>query len=121
VSALVLFATITMLAFPAARAQQNPDNPSVGNAQNGKKIFLADGCYECHGREGQGSTQTGAARIGPPQLDFDGFKSYVRQPSNQMPPYTSKAVPEKDLADIYAFLRSIPMPPKGKDIPLLNK
>jgi mono/diheme cytochrome c family protein len=119
-SALVLFAAI-ILVFPMARAQQNPDNPSAGNAQNGKKIFLADGCYECHGREGQGSTQTGAARIGPPQLDFDGFKSYVRQPSNQMPPYTSKAVPEKDLADIYAFLKSIPMPPKGKDIPLLNK
>jgi mono/diheme cytochrome c family protein len=119
-SALVLFA-VMILVFPAVRAQQNPDNPSAGNAQNGKKIFLADGCYECHGREGQGSTQTGAARIGPPQLDFDGFKSYVRQPSNQMPPYTSKAVPEKDLADIYAFLKSIPMPAKGKDIPLLNK
>ena len=42
-------------------------------------------------------------------------------PTNQMPPYTSKAVPDQDLADIYAYLKSIPMPPKGKDIPLLNK
>ena len=110
-----------MLAFPAVRAQQSSDAALPGNPQSGGKIFVADGCYECHGRQGQGSTQTGAARIGPPQRDFDGFKSYIRQPSNQMPPYTSKAVPDKDLADIYAFLKSIPMPPKGKDIPLLNK
>ena len=118
---LVLFAVMFVPVFPAARAQQSSDAPPAGNAQNGKKIFVADGCYECHGREGQGALQTGAARIGPPLLDFDGFKSYVRQPANQMPPYTSKAVPDKDLADIYAFLKSIPMPPKGKDIPLLNK
>jgi hypothetical protein len=38
-----------------------------------------------------------------------------------MPPYSAKALPDQDLADIYAFLKSIPMPPKGKDIPLLNK
>jgi hypothetical protein len=38
-----------------------------------------------------------------------------------MPPYTSKVVSDQDAADIYAYLKSIPMPPKGKDIPLLNK
>jgi len=118
---LVLTAAIFVLAFPIARAQQSSDTPPAGNAQNGKKLFVADGCYECHGREGQGATQTGAPRIGPPQLSFDGFQSYVRKPMNQMPPYTGKVVPDQDLADIYAFLKSIPMPPKGKDIPLLNK
>jgi mono/diheme cytochrome c family protein len=106
---------------PAARAQQFSEAPPAGNAQNGKKLFMADGCYECHGRLGQGAAQTAAARIGPPMLSFDGFQSYVRKPVNQMPPYTSKAVPDQDLADIYAYLKSIPMPPKGKDIPLLNK
>lgn len=106
---------------PSARAQQASDAPPAGNAENGKKLFMADGCYECHGRMGQGATQTGAARIGPPQLSFDGFQGYVRKPGNQMPPYTAKALPDQDLADIYAYLKSIPMPPKGKDIPLLNK
>ena len=112
---------LLILGFPVARAQQSSDPPPSGNAQNGKKLFNADGCYECHGRQGQGAAQTGAARIGPPQLSFEGFQSYVRKPTNQMPPYTSKAVPDPDLADIYAYLKSIPMPPKGKDIPLLNK
>jgi mono/diheme cytochrome c family protein len=117
---LFIFAA-PLFAFPVARAQQSSDAPPAGNAQNGKKPLVNYGCYECHGREGQGSTQTGAARIGPPQLSFEGFQNYVRKPTNQMPPYASKAVPDQDLADIYAYLKSIPMPPKGKDIPLLNK
>lgn len=124
--AFLLAVTVLVFARPAAPAQQSSptprmDNASSGNAQNGKKIFVSDGCYECHGREGQGSTQTGATRIGPPLLPLDAFVSYVRQPTNRMPPYTSKAVPDQDLADMYAFLKAIPQPPKGKDIPLLNK
>jgi mono/diheme cytochrome c family protein len=117
---LFVFAAL-LFAFPAARAQQSSDTPPTGNAQNGKKLFMSDGCYECHGRQGQGAAQTGAARIGPPLLSFEGFQSYVRSPKINMPPYTSKALPDPDLADIYAYLKSIPMPPKGKDIPLLNK
>ena len=118
----VLFSLAAALfALPIARAQQASDAPPAGNAENGKKLFMSDGCYECHGRQGQGAAQTGAARIGPPQLSFEGFQSYVRKPAIQMPPYTSKALPDQDLADIYAYLKSIPMPPKGKDIPLLNK
>jgi mono/diheme cytochrome c family protein len=117
---LAVFFAVFVLVVPAARAQQSSDVPS-GNAQNGKKLFMSDGCYECHGRQGQGAAQTNAARIGPPMLSFEGFQTYVRAPKNQMPPYTSKAVPDQDLADIYVYLKSIPMPPKGKDIPLLNK
>ena len=120
-SLLLIVLIALFVAFPAARAQQSSDAAPSGSADNGKKLFMADGCYECHGRMGQGAAQTGAARIGPPQLSFDGFQTYVRKPTNQMPPYTSKAVPDQDLADIYAYLKSIPMPPKGKDIPLLNK
>jgi mono/diheme cytochrome c family protein len=120
VLSLFIFAAL-LFGFPVAKARQSSDAPPAGNAQNGKKLFVGDGCYECHGREGQGSAQTGATRIGPPQLSFEGFQNYVRKPTNQMPPYTSKAIPDQDLADIYAYLKSIPMPPKGKDIPLLNK
>src|SRR5215469_13635393 len=92
------FASLVVVS-PMAHAQQAPDASPAGNAQNGKKLFMSDGCYECHGREGQGAAQTGAARIGPPQLSFEGFQTYVRAPKNQMPPYTSKALPDQDLAD----------------------
>jgi mono/diheme cytochrome c family protein len=117
---LLFILPLGLLTHSVARAQSSDAAPS-GNAQNGKKLFKSYGCYECHGTEGQGAQQTGAARIGPPQLSFEGFQSYIRKPTGQMPPYASKAVSDQDAADIYAYLKSIPMPPKGKDIPLLNK
>ena len=119
---IFLFALVAaLLVSPAARAQQASDAAPAGNVERGKKLFNTVGCYECHGRMGQGAQQTSAVRIGPPIESFDVFKSLVRQPVNQMPPYSAKAIPDQDLADIYAYLKSIPMPPKGKDIPLLNK
>jgi mono/diheme cytochrome c family protein len=119
-AAAILFALQAAQAEPPRTASQSAATPA-GNAQKGKKIFVSDGCYECHGREGQGATQTGAPRIGPPPVPFGVFESFVRKPINNMPPYTKKVVSDQDLADIYAFLKSIPMPPKGKDIPLLNQ
>ena len=104
----------------------NPAPPSnlsslTGNAQNGGRIYVADGCYECHGRVGQGSQSTAAPRIGPPALTIDAFARYIQAPTGNMPPYTSKVVSDQDVADIYAFLKSLPPAPAAKDIPLLNQ
>ena len=65
--------------------------------------------------------ETGTPRVGPPQLSLESFISYVRHSTNQMPPNTSKAISDQDLTDTFAYLKSIPLPTKGKDIPLLNK
>jgi ubiquinol-cytochrome c reductase cytochrome c subunit len=92
-----------------------------GNAESGKKIFTKDGCYECHGREGQGAAQGAGPRIGPPQLSFEAFTKYVHQPTGQMPPYTSKVISDQELTDIYAYLQSRPKATPSKDIPLLNQ
>jgi len=91
------------------------------NAQNGRRIYTSYGCYQCHGHEGQGSTQTAGPRIGPPAISIAAFASALRQPTNQMPPYTSKVVSDSDIADMYVFLQSIPMPPPAASIPLLNQ
>ena len=29
------------------------------DAENGKRLFTRNGCYQCHGREAQGSSATG--------------------------------------------------------------
>ena len=89
-----------------------------GDAVNGKKLFLADGCYQCHGYVGQGGRA--GARIGPPVLNTAALIRYVRRPSGQMPAYTEKVISDQQLTDIYAYLKSIPTPPAAKDIPLLN-
>jgi ubiquinol-cytochrome c reductase cytochrome c subunit len=92
-----------------------------GNAENGKKLFMKDGCFECHGTVGQGSTSTGGARIGPPAISFEAMVQYVHHPSGQMPPYTSKVISDQDLTDIYAYLKAQPAATPAKNIPLLNQ
>src|SRR5215510_10367072 len=116
----VLFAAFVLsLAF--ASSAQTPQRPAsaapAGNADEGKKLFIADGCYQCHGYEAQGSSATGP-RLGPKPIAFATFTRYVRAPSGQMPPYTAKVVSDADLANIYAFLQSRPEP--AKDNPLLK-
>jgi mono/diheme cytochrome c family protein len=108
----VCFLILLMVA-SALGAQTTP----AGNAQNGKKIFDSYGCYQCHGHAGQGGV---GPRIAPRPIPFAAFEKYVRHPSGEMPPYTVKVVSDHDLADIYAFLESIPQPPAAKDIPLLH-
>jgi mono/diheme cytochrome c family protein len=105
----------------AVASQPKVELPSTADAQNGQHLYSAFGCYECHGLQGQGSTQTGGVRIGPPQIPFSGFLAYVREPASQMPPYTSKVVSEAQLADIYVFLQSRPQALPSKSIPLLNQ
>jgi len=105
----------------SAASQPKLELPSSANAQNGQHLYVSFGCYECHGYQGQGSVQTGGSRIGPPQIPYSGFVTYVRQPTGQMPPYTSKAVSDAQLADIYVFLQSLPQAAPSKSIPLLNQ
>jgi mono/diheme cytochrome c family protein len=99
--------------------EAKPADATNGNVENGKKLFVSYGCYECHGRQGQGGG--GAPRIGPPAIPIGSAMRYVRNPTGQMPPYTTKVVPDQDLADIFAFLKSIPQPPRAASIPLLNQ
>ena len=120
-------AILLLLAAPAPRAQnaapQGEKNaaPPAGNAEAGKKIYTKDGCYECHGREGQGAAQASGPRIGPPQRFIRPFIKYVRQPTGQMPPFTAEVISDQELADIYAYLQSRPKATPSKDIPLLNQ
>jgi mono/diheme cytochrome c family protein len=96
------------------------DAPS-GNAADGKRIYLADGCFTCHGRSGQGGAYNGPAPIlAHTALPFDGFKGQVRNPVNDMPAYSDAVLSDKDIADIYAFVESLPGPRSAKDIPILN-
>ena len=104
----------------SARQGSSPAKSSgeQGNAQNGRKLFVKYGCYECHGYEGQGSPTT-APRVGPDPLPLEAMIAYVRKPAGEMPPYTDKVVSDQELTDIHAFLASLPEP--SKNIPLLKQ
>lgn len=119
--ALLFACTVALAQNAAPRQDEKSGAAPAGNADNGKKVFTKDGCYECHGHEGQGAAQGAGPRIGPLQLSFEAFTKYVHQPTGQMPPYTSKVISDQELADIYAYLQSRPKATPSKDIPLLNQ
>jgi mono/diheme cytochrome c family protein len=107
---------ITVLLLPLfALAQSAPS----GNADNGKRLFLRDGCWECHGYAGQGGRD--GARIGATSLTLQGVIRYVRKPTGAMPAFTDKLISDQELTDIYAYLKSLPPVKAAKDVPLLNQ
>jgi ubiquinol-cytochrome c reductase cytochrome c subunit len=111
---LTLIMTVSAL---SAQTTQKPAAPA-GNAENGKKIYTSYGCYQCHNYAAHGG---GAGpRLAPKPIAFEAFTRQVRKPSNEMPPYTAKVVSDKELADIYAFLLTIPEPPAVSGIPILK-
>ena len=90
-----------------------------GDAANGRKVYLADGCYQCHGRVGQGGLMTGPAPIlAQTKMPFAAFHRQLRNPINDMPPYPENLLSEKEVAD--AFPQSLPGWRPVKDIPILN-
>jgi mono/diheme cytochrome c family protein len=89
-----------------------------GNADNGKRIFLKDGCYECHGTVAQGGT---GSRLTPPAIALSTLTAIVRKGVGGMPPYSAKVLSDAELADIHAYLETIPAPPPAKSIALLNQ
>jgi mono/diheme cytochrome c family protein len=70
---------------------------------------------------GQGSIATsGGKRLAPNPLPWEAFSGSVRSTNRAMPPYSEKILSDGDLADIYAYLQSVPKPPDVNGIPLLR-
>jgi mono/diheme cytochrome c family protein len=114
---LVLFVTalttVTVAQNQPAAALAAP----TGNAQRGKTLFETTlRCYACHGFDGQ----TGSPRLVPMARVEDVFLAYVRKPATQgMPSFV--AIPEADLRDVYAYIRSIPQAaPNADSVPLIK-
>jgi mono/diheme cytochrome c family protein len=99
-----------------------PGGVLAASADNGKAAFVKHGCWQCHGFEGQGSSDTSAGRVlADTKLPFDAFKAYVRDPSGAMPPFHAEILSDADLSDIYAYLESRPQPRPVSEIPLLRQ
>ena len=92
-----------------------------GDAGNGKRVYLATGCFTCHGRAGQGGAYNGPApALAKTVLPFEGFKMQLRNPSNDMPAYSEPVMSDKEIADVFAFVQSLPGRRNAKDIEILN-
>jgi mono/diheme cytochrome c family protein len=100
------------------RAQDAP----AGDVAEGKRIYIATGCFFCHGRSGQGGNLNGPAPIlAKTAMPWEGFVNQMRHPINEMPAYAESVMTEKHVADIYAFLQALPGPrPDAKSMAIFK-
>ena len=114
---VALIAAALATSMVAARA----DDPPAGDPVNGKRVYLADGCFECHGRAGQGGQLNyPTPALAKTALPVESFVAFLREAPNDMPSFSAEVLSDKDAADIHAFLQTLPGPRPVKDIPQLD-
>jgi mono/diheme cytochrome c family protein len=115
---LTLAATFTALGGGSTLSQ----SPPTGDAVKGKQTFLNAQCYACHGRFGEGGRFEYPA---PPLVSLDlpaeALQAFLRAAPNDMPSFAPTLLTNDDIANIAAFLRSLPGRGDPKDFPLLNQ
>jgi mono/diheme cytochrome c family protein len=101
---------------PTSIAQQG--DPLTGDPDRGQGYFTTEyKCYACHGFD----AQTGQRRLKPMNYTQQGFITFVQNsPLPQMPAYPD--MPAQALADVYAYIQSIPIDaPDVDDVPALSE
>jgi ubiquinol-cytochrome c reductase cytochrome c subunit len=93
---------------------------NVGDKKNGERLYVKNGCFQCHGYQGQGGLA--GARLAQTKLTVAAFTAFVRNPpSGGMPPYRAKVMTDQELADVYAHILTFPPPPPVANVPLLKE
>lgn len=110
----------TCIFWAAVCGTANAQEPPAGDAARGYKAFMHHLCYTCHGTVGQGGERGAGPKIAPDVWPYAAFSRYTRKPVQVMIPYSEKTLPEQDLVDIHAYLRTIKKSPDAKDVPLLK-
>jgi mono/diheme cytochrome c family protein len=95
---------------------------AAGDAANGKLVYLKLRCFTCHGRAGQGGAYNyPAPALASLELPVEAFQAFLREPPNDMPAFSTAVLSDKEAADVWAFLRSLPGRKPVQDFPLLNQ
>ena len=92
----------------------------TGSVENGKKAFMQNMCFTCHGTVGQGGERNAGPKLAPDTFPFVAFENQLRNPRGQMPRYSKEFVSDQELLDIHTYVSSIKAGPAAKDIPLLK-
>ena len=121
---LPVVGAIILVAAPAPRAQTSaPQGQKSGSGSRGE-------CGKCRkedfyermrllrmprARRGRAAAQASGPRIGPPQRFLRSFINYVRQPTGQMPPFTTE-VSSLTRSFRRHFTHTSPVPTKGHTV-----
>ena len=82
-------------------------------AGTARAAYVENGCYQCHGYDGQGGFA--GPRLAPGPLPLEAFVSLVRYPSNLMPAYSMAMLSDEQLALIHRYLQTVPAPADGEE------
>jgi len=117
IAALAMAGLLDLTALAQAPAATAALAAPTGNAPRGKTLFETTlRCYACHGFD----AQTGSPRLVPMMRPEAAFLAYVRKPATQGMPSFADAQ-ERDLLDVYAYIRSIPQAaPPVDSLPILK-
>ena len=107
--------TLAALALATLAARAAPDE-----IDQGRQLYMANGCYSCHGTVGQGGERSAAPRIAPDPYPFEAFRILVRQPRESMPCFDARYLSDEQLQAVHRYLASISKGPTAKDIPPLQ-
>ncbi len=114
---LACFVVASAAIIGGSLAAQQPSEPIVGDAARGEPLYSDTfNCYACHGFD----AQSGERRLVPLNYTQEGFVTFVQSsPLPNMPAFPD-ASPQQ-LADIYAYIRTIPADaPALADVQLLR-
>lgn len=109
---------VLLLGLAGAAQAQSGDAAEV---ERGRTLFMANGCYSCHGTAGQGGERSGAPKLAPQPYPFEAFKVLVREPRESMPRFDPRFLSDAQLQSIHTYLASIPKGLSAKDIPALRE
>ena len=85
----------------------------AADAGRGEETYLRVGCWQCHGYAAQGAS-TGP-KLAPDPLPMEAIRDYIRVPGDRMPPYREAVLSDDEIADIHAYLVTIPPAPNLED------
>jgi len=100
-----------------------------GDADNGKKLFYAHGCYGCHGFNGETGARDLVGTGSPIIADEATFVMFLRLrgdqapelPSTRMPNFPVEALSDAEARDIYAYVRTFELDaPPVEEVPTLR-
>ena len=93
---------------------------AADDVERGRQLYMANGCFSCHGTVGQGGERSGAPKLAPDTYPFEAFGVLVRTPREAMPRFDVKFVSEEQLQLIHRYLSSVPRGAAARDIPALQ-
>jgi mono/diheme cytochrome c family protein len=120
---------VTLIALWLASSASAQSPPTPGDAAQGRKLYHAHGCYGCHGFNGETGARDLVATNSPFIASEAVFNAFLRMradqapllPTTRMPNYPVEALSNKDVSDIYAFVRSFKLDaPEPATVPTLR-